>query len=171
MVKGWLKSLLIGARKTLYKVDKAIVKLICAKRSFALVRTNKQIMCPFRLLKRTPSWLRLAVLTYSLTHYAKGKPSLWYLKNLAKLSFSKDSKIWLIVHTWVQDLFHSHKWVLFIFPSRYLFTIDQGKFLGLEDGSPIFKHNMRSTHLFHSFLQCRLCNILYKHVQKKVGIC
>ena len=93
-----------------------------------------------RLLERTPFWLKLAILTYSLTHYAKGTPSLFT---------SRSSKeIWLIVRTWVQDLFHSQEWVLFIFPSRYLFTIDHGRFFGLEDGTPVFKHK----DAFYSFV-------------------
>ena len=45
----------------------------------------------------------------------------------------------LLVRAQFQVLFHSHSWVLFAFPSRYLFTIDRITYLALEGGPPGFR--------------------------------
>ena len=47
----------------------------------------------------------------------------------------------LLVRTQFQVLFHSHSWVLFAFPSRYLFTIDRKIYLALEGGPPSFSQD------------------------------
>jgi hypothetical protein len=44
----------------------------------------------------------------------------------------------LLVRAQFQVLFHSHPWVLFAFPSRYLFSIDRTIYLALEGGPPGF---------------------------------
>ena len=53
-------------------------------------------------------------------------------------------KFGMIVNIKVQDLFHSLVRVLFNFPSRYLYTIGYKLYLGLEDGSPMFKQTYNS---------------------------
>src|ERR1700760_3013975 len=45
----------------------------------------------------------------------------------------------LLVRAQFQVLFHSHSWVLFAFPSRYLFSIDRITYLALEGGPPGFR--------------------------------
>ena len=66
--------------------------------------------------------LKLACYTNSLAHYTKGTPS-----GLPPPTACKHP---------VSDLFHSHLWVLFTFPSRYLFTIGRMWVFSLGGWSP-----------------------------------
>ena len=60
----------------------------------------------------------------------------------------------LLVRAQFQVLFHSHSWVLFAFPSRYLFSIDRITYLALEGGPPGFSQGFTCPDL--------LDNISYK---------
>ena len=60
----------------------------------------------------------------------------------------------LLVRAQFQVLFHSHSWVLFAFPSRYLFSIDRTIYLDLEGGPPGFSQGFTCPDL--------LDNISYK---------
>ena len=86
------------------------------------------------------SRLKLACYTNSLAHYTKGTPS-------------GDKPPPTACKHQVSDLFHSHLWVLFTFPSRYLCTIGRMWVFSLGGWSPHIQtrfHVPRLTRELHS---------------------
>jgi hypothetical protein len=57
----------------------------------------------------------------------------------------------LLVRAQFQVLFHSHSWVLFAFPSRYLFTIDRKIYLALGGGPPGFSQDCTCPDLLDNY--------------------
>jgi hypothetical protein len=76
-------------------------------------------------------------------HYASGKclklaTANNSLDRSTKSTPSPPKGLRLLVRAQFQVLFHSHSWVLFTFPSRYLFSIDRKIYLALGGGPPSF---------------------------------
>lgn len=73
----------------------------------------------------------------------------------------------LLVRTQFQVLFHSHSWVLFAFPSRYLFSIDHVIYLALEGGPPRFNQDFTCPDLLDKLVRFPLTSGITKVIPNK----